>query len=48
MSDRTGKPKALFLLPDGNIHPDTLTCSGILSAELNGKPCPYSQLSRKS
>jgi hypothetical protein len=43
MNDRTGEPKALFLSPDGNIYPDTLICSGILPALLNGKPCPYSQ-----
>ncbi len=36
-------PKALFLSPDGKIYPDTLICSGMISAELNGKPCPYSQ-----
>jgi hypothetical protein len=39
-------PKALFLLPDGKIYPDTLICSGAISAELKGKPCPYSQNGR--
>ncbi|MEW5988818.1 MAG: hypothetical protein AB1791_19505, partial [Chloroflexota bacterium] len=38
--------KALFLSPDGNIYPDNLICSGILPAELNGKPCPYAQNGR--
>ncbi|BAU42514.1 hypothetical protein O77CONTIG1_02335 [Leptolyngbya sp. O-77] len=36
-------PKALFLSPDGKIYPDTLICSGMITAELNGKPCPYAQ-----
>ncbi len=40
------KPKAVFLSPDGNVYPDTLICSGILPAELKGKPCPYSQAGR--
>jgi hypothetical protein len=39
-------PKALFLSPDGKIYPDTLICSGMISAELNGKPCPYAQNGR--
>lgn len=39
-------PKALFLSPDGKIYPDTLVCSGMISAELNGKPCPYAQNGR--
>jgi len=39
-------PKALFLAPDGKIYPDTLICSGVLSSELNGKPCPYSNHGR--
>lgn len=43
---RSNNPKALFLSPDGNIYPDTLICSGILSTELDGKPCPYSQAGR--
>lgn len=46
MNDRSSEAKALFLSPDGNIYPDTLICSGILSTELNGKPCPYSQAGR--
>jgi hypothetical protein len=46
MNAHRGEPKALFLSPDGNIYPDTLICSGILPAELNGKPCPYSQAGR--
>jgi hypothetical protein len=43
MNTYQDQPKALFLSPDGNIYPDRLICSGILSTELNGKPCPYSQ-----
>jgi hypothetical protein len=39
-------PKALFLSPDGKIYPDTLICSGMISAELNGKLCPYSNHGR--
>ena len=46
MSGVNTPPKALFLSPDGKIYPDTLICSGLLSAELNGKPCPYSQNGR--
>ena len=46
MSHSNGQAKALFLSPDGNIYPDTLICSGILSGELNGKPCPYAQAGR--
>ena len=44
-SDETS-PKALFLSPDGNIYPDNLICSGVIPAELNGQPCPYSQNGR--
>ena len=36
-------PKALFISPDGKIYPDALICFGMLSAELRGQPCPYSQ-----
>jgi hypothetical protein len=43
MNGVTPLPKALFLLSEGKIYPDTLICSGMVSAELNGKPCPYSQ-----
>ena len=39
-------PKAFFLSPDGKIYPDTFICSGMLSAELNGKPRPYAQNGR--
>jgi hypothetical protein len=39
-------PKALFLSPDGKIYPDTLICSGTISSELDGQPCPYSQNGR--
>lgn len=41
-SDETS-PKAPFLAPDGNTYPDNLICSGVIPAELNSKPCPYSQ-----
>ncbi len=37
------KPKALFLGSDGNIYPDHQICSGMIPAELNGKPCIYAQ-----
>ncbi len=43
MNDHSAQPKAFFLSPDGNIYPDTLICSGIIPAELGGRPCPYSQ-----
>jgi hypothetical protein len=46
MNDHSGEPRALFLSPDGNIYPDTLICSGIIPAELGGKPCPFSQSGR--
>lgn len=46
MSGVTASPKAFFLSPDGQIYPDTLICSGTISAELNGKPCPYAQNGR--
>jgi hypothetical protein len=39
-------PRALFLLPDGKIYPDHLVCSGMISAELSGKTCPYSSNGR--
>ena len=43
MNNHSAEPKALFISPDGNIYPDTLICSGVLPAELGGKPCPFSQ-----
>lgn len=46
MSQSPNGSKALFLAPDGNIYPDTLICSGVLPAQLNGEPCPYSQNGR--
>ncbi|MGL5080899.1 MAG: hypothetical protein ACRC8A_05380 [Microcoleaceae cyanobacterium] len=46
MSGVNTSPKALFLSPDGKIYPDTLICSGMISAELNGNPCPYSNHGR--
>ncbi len=46
MSDSATQPKALFLAPNGQVYPDTLICSGALPAELNGRPCPYSQAGR--
>ncbi len=45
MHHQTNNPKALFLASDGTIYPDTLICSGIMSAELGGA-CPYSQAGR--
>jgi hypothetical protein len=30
-------PRALFLSPNGTIAPDTLICSGIVAAELEGR-----------
>ena len=46
MIDHSDEPRALFLSPDGNVYPDTLICSGMLPAELHGKPCPYSAAGR--
>ncbi|MEM7029685.1 MAG: hypothetical protein AAF629_08975, partial [Chloroflexota bacterium] len=43
MTHSTQNAKALFLAPDGNIYPDTLICSGVIPAHLNGEPCPFSQ-----
>jgi hypothetical protein len=45
-NDHSSEPRALFLSPDGNIYPDTLICSGIMLAELGGRPCPFSQAGR--
>ena len=38
--------KGLFLASDGKVYRDTLICSGILPAHLDGKPCPYAQNAR--
>jgi hypothetical protein len=46
MNNSNGQPKALFLSPDGHIFPDTLICSGLIPAELDGRPCPFSQNGR--
>ncbi|MGI8502806.1 MAG: hypothetical protein ACR2LR_16975 [Hassallia sp.] len=46
MNIKNTEPKALFLSPDGNVYPDNLICSGIIPAELDGKPCPHSQAGR--
>jgi len=46
MSDASHPPKALFISPDGKIYPENLICSGLISAELNGKPCAYAQNGR--
>jgi len=35
--------KAFFISPNGTLYPDYLVCSGIIPAELNGKPCPFAQ-----
>jgi hypothetical protein len=46
MNEHHNEPRALFISPDGNIYPDEMICSGVLPAELNGKPCPFSQSGR--
>lgn len=46
MNDHTSNPKAIFLSLDGSTYPDTLICSGVITFELSGKPCPYSQAGR--
>jgi hypothetical protein len=46
MHHSTDAPRALFLSPDGTIYPDTLICSGLLSGEFCGKPCPFSLAGR--
>ena len=46
MNDHSGEPRALFPAYDGSVYPDTLICSGILPAELGGKPCPFSENGR--
>jgi hypothetical protein len=46
MNHANAPPRALFFAPDGQIYPDSLICSGSISAELQGKPCPYSQQGR--
>jgi hypothetical protein len=39
---RNSEIQALFISANGNTYPDSLICSGILSSELKGRPCPYS------
>jgi hypothetical protein len=46
MNAITDRPLALFVSPDGKIYPDSLICSGKLFDDLEGKPCPYSDLGR--
>ncbi len=46
MNNYNAEAKALFLSPDGHIFPDSLVCSGVILAELKGKPCPFSQNGR--
>lgn len=43
MNIKNTEPKAFFLSPDGKVYPDNLICIGIMPAQLDGKPCPYSQ-----
>ncbi len=42
MKGQIGEARALFLFPDGMVHPDSFVCSGIVTDELEDKPCPYS------
>jgi hypothetical protein len=42
MKDRIGESRALFLFPDGTVHSDSFVCSGLVTEEFGGKPCPYS------
>lgn len=46
MHTHSNGAKGLFLASDGKVYPDTLICSGILPAHLDGKPCPYAQNAR--
>ncbi len=46
MGDHTNSARALFISRDGGIYPDDLICSGVLPAELGGRPCPYAQAGR--
>lgn len=46
MKELYNVPRALFLFQHGEVHPDSLVCSGILPSVLNGKPCPYSDNGR--
>jgi hypothetical protein len=41
MTQSRFNPRALFLSKDGSLYSDTLICSGLLPAQLGGKPCPY-------
>ena len=41
MSEAASQLRALFLLQDGSVLPDSMVCSGRLPAILGGKPCPY-------
>jgi hypothetical protein len=44
--ENENSPRALFLATNGNTYPDSLICSGVIPAELNGKQCPYSKNGR--
>jgi hypothetical protein len=44
--DGLNAAKALFIGFDNEIYPDNLICSGIVPAELNGRPCEYSNAGR--
>jgi len=46
MHTHSNGAKGLFIAPDGKVYPDTLICSGILPAHLDGKPCPFAQNAR--
>jgi hypothetical protein len=46
MNTPINEPRALFPGPDGTFYPDSLICSGMLPAELEGKPCPYAEHGR--
>lgn len=39
-------PRALFPSPNGSMMPDDEICSGLVPAQLRGKPCPYSDRGR--
>jgi hypothetical protein len=43
MNPSNGTVRARFIAPDGSLYPDDLICSGRLTLDLKGQPCPFSQ-----
>lgn len=41
MTNAQFTPRALFISSDGMLYSDSLICSGLLPAQLQGRPCPF-------